>query len=92
MRTPNIWQGTLLQKTYFGWLDYLILVIYFLLMIFIGWWTSRHQHSTDDFFRGGEKFPGWATGLSIFGAKLSAITFIGIPAKTYAKDWTYFSC
>lgn len=90
VRTPEIWQGTLLQKTYFGWLDYGVLVIYFLLMIFIGWWTSRHQHSTDDFFRGGEKIPGWATGLSIFGAKLSAITFIGIPAKTYAKDWTYF--
>ncbi|GHB86932.1 sodium:solute symporter family transporter [Persicitalea jodogahamensis] len=90
VRTPEIWQGTLLQKTYFAWLDYGVLVMYFLLMIFIGWWTSRHQHSTDDFFRGGEKIPGWATGLSIFGAKLSAITFIGIPAKTYAKDWTYF--
>lgn len=90
VRTPEIWQGTLLQKTYFAWLDYGVLIIYFLLMIFIGWWTSRHQHSTDDFFRGGEKIPGWATGLSIFGAKLSAITFIGIPAKTYAKDWTYF--
>lgn len=90
VRTPDIWRGTLLQKTYFGWLDYGVLVIYFLLMIFIGWWTSRHQESTDDFFRGGEKIPGWATGLSIFGAKLSAITFIGIPAKTYAKDWTYF--
>ena len=90
VRTPDIWRGTLVQKTYFGWLDYTVLVLYFLLMIFIGWWTSRHQHSTDDFFRGGEKIPGWATGLSIFGAKLSAITFIGIPAKTYAKDWTYF--
>lgn len=90
VRTPEIWRGTLLQKTYFAWLDYGVLIIYFLLMIFIGWWTSRHQQSTDDFFRGGEKIPGWATGLSIFGAKLSAITFIGIPAKTYAKDWTYF--
>ena len=90
VRTPDIWRGTLLQKTYFAWLDYTVLVLYFLLMIFIGWWTSRHQQSTDDFFRGGEKIPGWATGLSIFGAKLSAITFIGIPAKTYAKDWTYF--
>nr|WP_240155179.1 sodium:solute symporter [Chitinophaga sp. Cy-1792] len=48
------------------------------------------QHSTTDYFKGGQKIPGWATGLSIFGAKLSAITFIGIPAKTYATDWTYF--
>ncbi|MFN8353273.1 MAG: sodium/solute symporter [Spirosomataceae bacterium] len=90
VRTPEIWKGTIQQKTYFATLDYVVLVLYFLLMIAIGWWSSRHQNSTDDYFKGGEKIPGWATGLSIFGAKLSAITFIGIPAKTYAKDWTYF--
>lgn len=27
--------------------------------------------------------------MSIFGAKLSAITFMGIPAKTYSTNWTY---
>jgi len=90
VRTPDIWKGTIQQKTYFSTLDYAVLALYFLLMIGIGWWSSRHQNSTDDYFKGGEKIPGWATGLSIFGAKLSAITFIGIPAKTYAKDWTYF--
>ncbi|MFN4144508.1 MAG: sodium:solute symporter family transporter [Runella sp.] len=90
VRTPDIWQGTIQQKTYFATLDYVVLALYFLLMMWIGWWSSRHQKSTNDYFKGGEKIPGWATGLSIFGAKLSAITFIGIPAKTYAKDWTYF--
>lgn len=90
VRTPEIWKGTIQQKTYFSILDYVVLGMYFLLMVFIGWWSSRHQNSTDDYFKGGAKIPGWATGLSIFGAKLSAITFIGIPAKTYAKDWTYF--
>lgn len=90
VRTPDIWKGIIQQKTYFSTLDYAVLALYFLLMIGIGWWSSRHQNSTDDYFKGGEKIPGWATGLSIFGAKLSAITFIGIPAKTYAKDWTYF--
>ena len=90
VRSPDIWRGTIQQKTYFATLDYVVLTLYFLLMMLIGWWSSRHQKSTDDYFKGGEKMPGWATGLSIFGAKLSAITFIGIPAKTYAKDWTYF--
>jgi SSS family solute:Na+ symporter len=90
VRTADIWKGTIQQKTYFSTLDYTVLALYFLLMIGIGWWSSWHQNSTDDYFKGGEKIPGWATGLSIFGAKLSAITFIGIPAKTYAKDWTYF--
>ena len=38
---------------------------------------------------GGGKIPWWAAGLSIFGSKLSALTFIAIPAKAYATDWVY---
>jgi SSS family transporter len=45
--------------------------------------------TTGDFFLGGQKIPWWAAGLSIFGSKLSALTFIAIPAKAYATDWTY---
>lgn len=90
VRTPQILRGTIVRKQFFSWVDYTVLALYLLLMIGIGVWTSRHQGSTDDYFRGGQKIPGWATGLSIFGAKLSAITFIGMPAKTYATDWTYF--
>lgn len=90
VRTPQILKGTLTRKQFFSWPDYTVLALYLLLMIGIGLWTSRHQGSTNDYFRGGQKIPGWATGLSIFGAKLSAITFIGIPAKTYASNWTYF--
>ena len=33
--------------------------------------------------------PWWAVGLSIFGTSLSAITFMSIPAKAYASDWSY---
>ena len=90
VRTPDVLKGSIDHRQYFSWKDYAVLVLYLLLMIGIGIWTSRHQESTNDYFRGGQKIPGWATGLSIFGAKLSAITFIGIPAKTYATNWTYF--
>ncbi|SIO49663.1 sodium:solute symporter family transporter [Chitinophaga niabensis] len=90
VRSTSILKGTIDRRQFFSWTDYTILVLYLLLMVGIGVWTSRHQDSTDDYFRGGQKVPGWATGLSIFGAKLSAITFIGIPAKTYATNWTYF--
>ncbi len=90
IRTTDILRGAISKPSYFSLTDYIVLALYFIGMVVIGLWTSRHQHSTADYFKGGEKIPGWATGLSIFGAKLSAITFIGIPAKTYATDWTYF--
>lgn len=90
IRTSAIVKGDLQAKVYFSWIDYLVLAVYLLLMVAIGMWTSRRQQTTNDYFRGGQSIPGWANGLSIFGAKLSAITFIGIPAKTYSTDWTYF--
>ena len=37
----------------------------------------------------GGGFPGGLAGLSIFGTALSSITFMAIPAKAYATDWSY---
>jgi SSS family transporter len=59
-------------------------------LVGIGFIFSKNQHSTDDFFKGGNRIPWWAAGLSIFGTQLSAITFMAIPAKTFATDWLYF--
>ena len=52
----------------------LITVIGLLLagMLFIGWWTSRKQTSSDDFFIGGRKF-----GVFISSATQIAATFGG---------------
>ncbi|MBA4853673.1 sodium/solute symporter [Emticicia sp. BO119] len=90
IRTSKVLRGVLVKKQYFSWIDYSVLATYLLLMIGIGLITSQHQGSTDDYFRGGQKIPGWAAGLSIYGTQLSAITFMSIPAKTYATNWNYF--
>jgi SSS family transporter len=74
----------------FGVPNTIVLAGYFAILIFIGWYFARRQKSTDDFFKGGGRVPWWAAGLSIFGTVLSAITFMAIPAKTYATDWSYF--
>ena len=71
-------------------LDWTIVGIYFLLVIGISVVVSRNmKNTTSEFFLGGKKIPWWAAGLSIFGSKLSALTFIAIPAKAYATDWVY---
>lgn len=90
VRTPQILKGELIPQRYFAWQDYLTVAVYLLLMVGIGLWTSRNQLTTNDYFRGGQRIPGWAAGLSIYGTQLSAITFMAIPAKTYATDWSYF--
>lgn len=74
----------------FGGLDWTVIGLYFLAVIGISWYvSSKMGNTTGDFFLGGQKIPWWAAGLSIFGSKLSALTFIAIPAKAYATDWVY---
>ena len=58
-------------------------------LVVMGFYFSRREKGTDDFFLGGKRIPWWAAGLSIFGTQLSAITFMAIPAKAFATDWLY---
>lgn len=90
VRTPDILNGYMEPQHYFAWQDYAVVILYLLMMIGVGLWTSKNQLTTDDYFKGGQRIPGWAAGLSIYGTQLSAITFMAIPAKAYATDWSYF--
>ena len=71
-------------------LDILVISIYFIIISGLGYYYSKRQKNTKDFFKGGERIPPWAAGLSLFGTALSPITFMAIPAKTYTTDWSYF--
>jgi cyclically-permuted mutarotase family protein len=71
----------------FGWVNYLTLFVYLGLMLFIGWYFSRGNKTTNDYFLGGGRIPWWATGLSIYATMLSAITYLSQPALAYAFDW-----
>jgi SSS family solute:Na+ symporter len=90
IRNPSILKGQInTPSNSFGILNTFVLVIYFLLLLWIGYYFSKRQKNTDDYFKGGGRVPWWAAGLSIFGTGLSAITFMAIPAKAYATDWAY---
>ncbi len=78
------------EKQKYGFLNILVLVLYFVLLILLGFYFSRKQKNSDDYFKGGKKIPWWAAGLSLYGTGLSAISFMAVPAKTYATDWAYF--
>ena len=90
VRTPAILKGTMESavRPMSGW-DYLVIILYFAILAWMGWFFSKRQRSADDYFKGGGRIPWFIAGLSIFGTSLSAITFMAIPAKAYATDWSY---
>lgn len=72
-----------------GLVNTLVIIAYFAALAWIGYYFSKKQKNTNDYFKGGGRLPWWAVGLSIFGTGLSAITFMSIPAKAYSSDWSY---
>lgn len=74
----------------FGMLNWLVLLLYLAGMLLLGYYFMKREGSSDDFFKGGGRIPWWAAGISIYATMLSAITYMAIPAKAYATDWTYY--
>ena len=91
IRTPKVQAFKIAEAAHpFGLLNYGILAAYLCISVLIGLYFSRKQRSTEDYFTGGGRIPWWASGLSVFGTLLSAITFMAIPAKAFITDWSYF--
>jgi SSS family transporter len=77
--------------TNYGWIDHIAVALYFLVLIYVGFHSSKQNKSSDDFFRGGHKIPWWATGMSLFATGASAMSLMAMPAKSYASNWTFFA-
>lgn len=91
IRTPKVQKFKIAEAAHpFGVLNYTVLALYLLISLLIGVYFARKQKSTEDYFVGGGRIPWWASGLSVFGTLLSAITFMAIPAKAFITDWSFF--
>ncbi len=86
--TPRWTSGFLPAAGGFGTLNYVVLATYLTALLIVGIRFARREKSTDDFFLAGRRIPWWAAGLSIFGTQLSAITYLAMPARAYATDWS----
>lgn len=72
----------------FGALNYLSLGAYLLGTLWLGLWFARRTRSTSDYFSAGRRIPWWVMGISI--SNVSSISYMSIPAKAYAENWTIF--
>ena len=63
------------------WLDWSVIALYVAVLIGVGWWYSRRQKDTDDYFLGGGKMNAFIVGISLFVTLLSTISYIAIPGE-----------
>jgi len=72
-------------------IDLAVLAVYFIGTLGVGVFFYRKSKSTEGFVSGNRSLPGWLCGMSIFATYLSSISFIGIPGKAYADNWSFFT-
>ncbi|MCU1402786.1 MAG: Na+/galactose cotransporter, partial [Microbacteriaceae bacterium] len=64
-----------------GWEDYLMLIVYFAVVIGIGFIARKRVRTSMDFFLSGRSMPAWITGLAFVSANLGATEILGMAAN-----------
>lgn len=62
-------------------IDNIILIIYVLVVVAIGFALSRYMKSSADFLTSGRSIPTWVTGLAFISANLGALELVGMAAS-----------
>lgn len=62
-------------------LDYVVMAIYFVVVLGIGWVLRLKMRTSTDFFLSGRSLPPWVTGLAFLSANLGAQEVIGMGAS-----------
>ncbi len=66
-----------------SWVDSLIIIIYFMFVIGIGYYLMRFAKTGEGFFMAGRKMTAWIAGLSFVAANLGSLELMGWAASAY---------
>src|ERR1700755_1534697 len=78
---PLLLMGT--QLTKLAPVDILILVLYFALVVFIGFYAKGKANTSEDFFLAGREMTAWIAGLSFVSANLGSLELMGWAGAAY---------
>src|SRR5688572_19117292 len=67
-------------------LDYGIIGLYLCFIVWLGASFARRQTSASEYFLISRSVPWWAVCFTVVATETSTLTFIGIPAQTYAAN------
>jgi SSS family solute:Na+ symporter len=70
--------------------DLVVIAVYLAGILAVGIACAPRARTLRAFTTASGGMPSWAVGLSIFGSYLSSNTFLGVPGKAFAEDWSSF--
>lgn len=83
-------------------IDYALIALYFVIIIYVGFYAAKRNKDTDDYFEGGGQIPWFLAGLSNWVSGFSAFMFVAAAGFTYkwglgaavlftAATWAYLA-
>lgn len=74
------------------WIDYAIMIIYFLFVLGIGWALKRYMKDARAFLEAGRSMPAWVAGLAFISTNLGALEVMGMTGSglKYGMMTTHF--
>ena len=67
-----------------------VIVLYFLTVFGVSWWTTRHHdHDSESFYRGDRRSPWWVVAIAMIGTSISGVTYVSVPGMVEAKQMSY---
>ncbi len=66
-----------------NWVDTLVIVLYFIFVVGIGFYLLRYTRTGEDFFLAGRRMSSWVAGLSFVAANLGSLELMGWAASAY---------
>ncbi len=87
LQSVSVLEG--LKTNGFATIDYIVVVAYLALLIFLGFFLSRSKNGKEkdskDYFLAGNTLTWWAVGASLIAANISAEQFIGMSGTAFAS-------
>ena len=73
-------------------IDYIIMIIYFVFVLGIGWFLRKYMKDAKQFLEAGRSLPAWVTGLAFISANLGALEVMGMTGSgaKYGMLTTHF--
>lgn len=71
-------------------IDWVVIIIYGLAMLLVGWYYSRKTKNTEDYLLGGRKMRSFVVGVSLFITMISSLSFLSYPGEMVKNGPTVF--
>jgi solute:Na+ symporter, SSS family len=68
-------------------LDYIIIVSFLVVTLYVGFRFARRQNSLKSFFLAQGRVPAWAIGMSLLATLISSVTFLAYPGEGFTSNW-----